>query len=419
MPEVKKGIFIISCLLEPPFGGIAKYLSFSLLKIVDEIPIYGITQRGYQNFGNKEVDLPNFKTKLIKNKFYGLAALPFMLLMHINFVNQLLFKYNVPFIEVIKLIYFWFPEIDNYLNEVKDKVKYIHVYNKPYADGAVGMYLSKKYNIPLLLTTFGELVPHKDEIERIDEYSKRFNKITKDVLAFATRISSPTKYCQSVIDEFNISKEKIHLTYHVCDIDKFNNNANNFSTILEKHPHLKGKKCVLFVGQMMRRKAPDLILKAAKNIKDLDKDIIFVFVGPDYGFYDELKNIAKEAHLENQCLFPGAVSESDLFEFYSFADIFIFTTISKIECLGLVFVQAMLSDCAVIASNISGVPEVITSGENGLLFEPGNVNELTNHLNNLLHDDTLKNKLKANAKETVIKQFDEKIVLQQIKGFYK
>ncbi|MBI2280590.1 MAG: glycosyltransferase family 4 protein [Bacteroidetes bacterium] len=418
MPEVKKGIFIISCLLEPPFGGIAKYLSFSLPKIADEIPIYGITQREYQNFGNKEVDLPNFKTKLIKNKFYGLVALPFMLFRHFNFVNQLLFKYNVPFIEVIKLIYLWFPEIDNYLHEIKDKVKYIHVYNKPYADGAVGMYLSKKYNIPLLLTTFGELVPHKDEIERIDEYSMQFNKITKDVLAFATKISSPTKYCQSVIDEFKISKEKIHLTYHVCDIDKFNNNANNFSTILEKHPQLKGKRCILFVGQMMRRKAPDLILQAAKNIKDLDKDIMFVFVGPDYGFYDELKSIAREAHLENQCLFPGAVSESDLFEFYSLADIFIFTTISKIECLGLVFVQAMLSDCAVIASNISGVPEVITSGENGLLFEPGDVNELTGHLNNLLHDDILKNKLKTNAKETVMKQFDEKIVLQQINHFY-
>lgn len=418
MSEVKKGIFIISCLLEPPFGGIAKYLSFSLPKIADETPIYGITQRGYENFGNKEVDSSNFKTKLIKNKFYGLVVLPFMILKHFSFVKQLLFKYNLPFIEVMKLIYFWFPEIDNYLNEIKDNIKYIHVYNKPYADGAVGMYLSKKYNIPLLLTTFGELVPHKDEIERVDNYSVRFNKIAADVLTFSTKISSPTKYCQSVIDEFNISKEKIHLTYHVCDIDKFNNNTNNFSTILEKYPQLKGKRCILFVGQMMRRKAPDLILKAAKNIKDLDKDIMFVFVGPDYGFYDELKSIAKEAHLENQCLFPGVVSESDLFEFYSLADIFIFTTISKIECLGLVFVQAMLSDCAVIASNISGVPEVITSGENGLLFEPGNVNELTYHLNNLLHDDILKNKLKTNAKETVMKQFNEKIVLQQINHFY-
>lgn len=419
MPEVKKGIFIISCLLEPPFGGIAKYLSFSLPKIADETPIYGITQRGYENFGNKEVALANFKTKLIKNKFYGLAVFPFMVLKHFSFICQLLFKYHLPLNEVFKLIYFWFPEIDTYLNEIKDNIKYIHVYNKPYADGAVGMYLSKKYNIPLLLTTFGELVPHKDEIERIDSYSIRFNKIAKDVLAYATKISSPTKYCQSIIDEFKIDPKKIYLTYHVCDIDKFNNNSNNYSSILEKHPQLKGKRCVLFVGQMMRRKAPDLILKAAKNIKDLDKDIMFIFVGPDYGFYDELKSIAKDANLENQCLFPGAVSESDLFEFYSLADIFIFTTISKIECLGLVFVQAMLSDCAVIASNISGVPEVITQGENGLLFEPGDVNELTIQLNNLLLDDTLKNKLKANAKETVLKQFDEKIVLKQIQDFYK
>lgn len=418
MPEIKKGIFIISCLLEPPFGGISKYLSFSLPKIANETPIYGITQRGYENFGNKEVDIPHFKTKLIKNNLLAVVLFPFMVIKHLGFVNQLLFKYNLPFLEVIKLIYFWFPEVDNYLKKVKDNIKYIHVYNRPYDHGAIGMYLSKRYKIPLLLTTFGELVPHKDEIERIDDYSTRFNKITADVLTHATKISSPTKYCQSIIDEFKIDTAKIHLTYHVCDIDKFNRNENNFQTILEKHPQLKGKRCVLFVGQMLRRKAPDLIIKAAQNIKNLDKNIMFIFVGPDFGFYNELKTIAKDANLENQCLFPGAVSESDLFEFYSLADIFIFTTISKIECLGLVFVQAMLSNCAVIASNISGVPEVITNGENGLLFEPGNIKELQNHLENLLHDDDLKDKLKKSGKETVMQQFDEQIVLQQIKDFY-
>ena len=77
MPEVKNSIFIINCLLEPPFGGISKYLTYSLPKISAQTPIYGITQRGYPNFGNKEADSPHFKTKLIRNKYIGFLLLPF------------------------------------------------------------------------------------------------------------------------------------------------------------------------------------------------------------------------------------------------------------------------------------------------------------------------------------------------------
>lgn len=419
MSEIKKGVFIINCLLEPPFGGISKYLTFSLPKIANETPIYGITQRGYPNYGNKEVDTPDFKTKLIKNKYLGFVFLPFFFFWYYRFTFDLLFKYKLPLKEILYTLYFWLPETEAYLKRVKKDIKYIHVYSKPYSAGAVGMYLSKRYNIPMLITTFGELVPHKDEIERLDDYSQKFKKITTDVLNHSVKISSPTKYCQSILNEYSIPVDKVHLTYHVCDIDKFGDNEDNYTDILEKHPALKGKRCVLFIGHMLRRKAPNLIIEAAKEIADLDKDLVFVFIGPDFGFYDELQEIAKINGLEQQCLFPGVVSQKDLFEFYSFADIFIFTTISNIECLGLVFVQAMLSNCAVIASNISGVPEVIKHGENGLMFEPGNVKELSVHFERILKDEAYKNQLKKSAKESVVKQFDEKKVLQQISDFYQ
>ncbi len=419
MPEIKKGIFIINCLLEPPFGGISKYLTYSLPKVAKHIPIIGITQRGYENFGNKEANEKQFRTKLIKGKYLGLVLLPFIMLKYFRFTTNLLFKYKIPFIEVAKTVYFWFPETESYFKENLDKIKYIHVYSKPYSAGAVGKYLSEKYNIPMLITTFGELVPHKDEIERLDEYSEKFKPLTKDVLSYSLKISSPTKYCQSILNEYDIDEAKVELTYHVCDIEKFTTNIDKHSTIMQKYPQLLGKRCILFVGHMFKRKAPNLILEAAAKIPDLDKNIVFVFIGPDFGFYDELKQIAKNTGLYDRCLFPGVVSQEDLFEFYSFADMFIFTTISNIECLGLVFVQAMLSNCAVIASNISGVPEVIEHGDNGLLFEPGNVEELSENLRRLLVDDKYKNKLMRTAKSSASEKFAEEVVLGQIMKFYE
>jgi glycosyltransferase involved in cell wall biosynthesis len=419
MPEIKKGIFIINCLMEPPFGGISKYLTYSLPKIAKDIPIFGITQRGYENFGNKEANEENFKTKLIKGKYLGMLLLPFIMLRYLRFTTNLLFKYKIPVVEVARTVYFWFPETENYLKRNLSEIKYIHVYSKPYSSGAIGMYLSKKYNLPMLITTFGELVPHKDEIERLDEYSEQFKPLTKAVLTHCLKISSPTKYCQSILSEYDIDIAKVELTYHVCDIEKFTTNIDKHSNIMQRYPQLLGKRCILFVGHMFKRKAPNLILEAAAQIEDLDKNLVFVFIGPDFGFYDELKQISKDTGLYEQCLFPGIVSQEDLFEFYSFADMFIFTTISNIECLGLVFVQAMLSNCAVIASNISGVPEVINHGENGLLFEPGNVEELSENMKRFLNDEEYKNKLMLTAKSSASEQFAENIVLDQILKFYE
>jgi glycosyltransferase involved in cell wall biosynthesis len=79
----------------------------------------------------------------------------------------------------------------------------------------------------------------------------------------------------------------------------------------------------------------------------------------------------------------------------------------------------MLSNCAVIASNISGVPEVINHGENGLLFEPGNVEELSENMKRFLNDDEYKNKLMLTAKSSASEQFAENIVLDQILKFYE
>ena len=63
-------------------------------------------------------------------------------------------------------------------------------------------------------------------------------------------------------------------------------------------------------------------------------------------------------------------------EYYAAADLFVFPTLTTIECLGLTFVQAMFSGVPVIATRIAGAPEVIRDGFDGFLVEPGDPDEL-------------------------------------------
>src|SRR5690606_29167687 len=129
--------------------------------------------------------------------------------------------------------------------------------------------------------------------------------------------------------------------------------------LTERYPRIAGKPVILFVGQLRPRKGADVLLRAAPAILETSPDAQFVFVGPDFGAGDDLRHLATEVGLHDRCFFPGAVDDDVVSHFMKAATVLVFPTVSEIECLGLVFVQAMAAGCPVVASRISGVPEVV------------------------------------------------------------
>ena len=57
-----------------------------------------------------------------------------------------------------------------------------------------------------------------------------------------------------------------------------------------------------------------------------------------------------------------------------------FIMVSKNETFGLVYLEAMLQGCIVVASKNEGIDGIIIHGENGFLCNAGDVNELTKNL---------------------------------------
>ena len=85
----------------------------------------------------------------------------------------------------------------------------------------------------------------------------------------------------------------------------------------------------------------------------------------------------------------------------------VFVLISKHETFGLVYLEAMLQGCIVIASKFGGVDGIIRDGENGFLCEEGNEEELVQiftRINKMTQKD--KSRLSENAVVTA-KSFSE------------
>jgi glycosyltransferase involved in cell wall biosynthesis len=78
---------------------------------------------------------------------------------------------------------------------------------------------------------------------------------------------------------------------------------------------------------------------------------------------------------------------------------------SRAEPFGLVLLEAMRAGLPVVASNAGGVPEIITHGMNGLLFEPEDFEGLANALARIALDPETASRLRRKGKQAIVDRF--------------
>jgi glycosyltransferase involved in cell wall biosynthesis len=100
------------------------------------------------------------------------------------------------------------------------------------------------------------------------------------------------------------------------------------------------------------------------------------------------------------------------------AAIDVFVLPSLVEGLPLALLEAMYSGKAVVATSVGGVPEVVRSGENGLLVSPGSVIELTDAIAMLARSPELRSRFGAAARETIEAGFTEAAYLESLSALY-
>ena len=99
--------------------------------------------------------------------------------------------------------------------------------------------------------------------------------------------------------------------------------------------------------------------------------------------------------------FVGYLAGEELASAYASADAFLFP--SSTETLGLVLLEAMAAGCPVVGANRGGIPDIVTDGVNGCLYEPegpdGGAGSLTAAALRLLGDPSQREQLRRNARQ--------------------
>jgi glycosyltransferase involved in cell wall biosynthesis len=92
---------------------------------------------------------------------------------------------------------------------------------------------------------------------------------------------------------------------------------------------------------------------------------------------------------------------------------------SRIESIPQVIKEAFFLRVPVIATNVGGIPELISNNITGLLVPPENPEEMTNAINELLSDNNTKQKLSKNAFEFINKNFSWDVLIEKYIKLYE
>lgn len=160
-------------------------------------------------------------------------------------------------------------------------------------------------------------------------------------------------------------------------------------------PH---RPVLLFASKFKRRKRPDDVVRAAAELVQRGVDFTLLMVG-DGEMRGDLEALVRELRLDN-VVFTGFVNQSRLPVVYGISDVFVLP--SENEPWGLVVNEVMCAGVPVVlADEVGCAPDLLSDGENGLLFETRDVTGLADALQPLLTNPELRERMGSRARERI------------------
>lgn len=163
---------------------------------------------------------------------------------------------------------------------------------------------------------------------------------------------------------------------------------------------------IVVCGSVQKRKAQDLLLKLFPKILDFIPNIHLHIVG-GISFRWGGKEIFDEINTSiYKSYFTFYNHKDNALEYMMASDLALFT--SRAEAFPITILEYMALGKPIIASNVSGVPEMIKDGWNGLLYDNSDLNGLVENLATLYRDNNLREKISLNAIASYNDNFSEK-----------
>lgn len=289
-----------------------------------------------------------------------------------------------------------------------DKVDVIHTHGQfPATVACWARFLTgRQRTVPICHTTHN---PHIIMSRSVFDTFLHFAEIRivkkVDLVIVETTMGSRTLH-----QRFRVDNQKIVQIYSGIDVKGIN-------AILPQRTRLKKSTLdILSVGVVTPRKGQLILVKAAIPLMRKFSSLRVVFVGKidDYHYYATARDIIREAGCENAFVFKGEVSSRELYGLFAQSDIFVFSSLSETQ--GLSILEALCFGLPTISTDLPTIREMLDNMEIVVFTPPGDIREMTSHLEELISSidrrECLAGRGKAMASEFSWEKTAQRTVLQ-------
>ncbi len=245
-----------------------------------------------------------------------------------------------------------------------------------------------------------------------DIYTQKPEKVTAKIseAKFAVTCTGYNcDYLQSIAPE----GKPIHKVYHGIDLNLFNSEKKHTSDAPYE---------IFTVARFTEKKGLPTVFQALKKLDEKGIDFSYKIVG-DGDEREQTLAILEELGLSEKCTWLGTKTHEEVLELYRQADLF------AIGCkiaengdrdgIPNVLAESMAMSVPVVATTVSGIPELVEHGKTGLLVESGDYEAMAEAMEKMLTDQEFRQSVIPAAKERVHEIFDNRYWINKLADVYE
>jgi len=213
--------------------------------------------------------------------------------------------------------------------------------------------------------------------------------------------------------------DTVHLSYHGLDLARFGHFSGERS--LRDGSSAADPVFLLSVGRAVEKKGYDVLLRALALLpSELSWRLDHIGGGEELS---KLKALANELGLSGRIVWKGALAQEDVLDHYRRADLFVLAcriaANGDRDGLPNVLVEASSQRLVCLSTNVSGVPELLTDGQNGMVVPPEDPQALAAALEKAIRDPAMRKRLGDAAEERVRAHFDYHSSIAQLTQLFE
>jgi starch synthase len=295
-----------------------------------------------------------------------------------------------------------------------------------------GILAKLNYHIPLVLTVHSlePLRPWKrEQLGHGYDCSTWLEKTTTEMADAVVAVSEETR--RDVLRLFNVDPKKVRIIYNGIDPEEYYPRQSRDQ--LAKNGIDPNKPFILFVGRIARQKGIIHLVNAIKYLEPGFQVVLCAGAPDTPEIAEEMKRAVAEAQSKRDGVIwiEKMVPKEVAYQLYSHAAVFCCPSIY--EPFGIINLEAMACETAVVASAVGGIKEVVVDGETGYLvpleqmqespFEPVDPDKFSRDfaekINQLMRDEHLRQKFGEAGRKRAVEKFSWATIAAETKKMYE